>query len=111
MVCCAGVLGLSTVAHGRLLAEYATAPPTPAKQELIAALDARHIRYAYADYWTSYYVTFLTRERIVVASTEVVKVRTHNNEVDVHRGEATLISRRPCNGGEQLTAAFWSCKP
>lgn len=111
MVCCVGVLGLSVLAHVRLLAEYATAPPTPAKQELIRALDARQIRYAYADYWTSYYVTFLTRERTIVASTEVVKVRTHNNEVDAHRAEAVLISRRPCSGGEQLTPAFWSCKP
>jgi len=111
LVCCAGLLGLSVIAHGRLLAEYATAPPTPAKQELIAALDARNIRYAYADYWTSYYVTFMTRERIIVASTEVVKVRTHNNEVDAHRAEAILISRRPCAGGDQLTPAFWACTP
>lgn len=111
MVCCAALLGLSLLAHGRLIAEYATAPPTPPKQELIAALDARHVRYAYADYWTSYYVTFMTRERIIVASTEVVKVRTHNNEVDAHRGEAILISRRPCAGGDQLTPAFWTCRP
>ena len=45
-----------------------TRPPVAAKQELIAALDARGIRYAYADYWTAYYVSFMTRERIVVAS-------------------------------------------
>jgi hypothetical protein len=83
----------------------------PAKRELIRALEARQIRYAYADYWTSYYVTFMTGERIIVASTEVVKVRTHNNEVDAHRGEAILISRRPCAGGEELTPAFWACRP
>jgi hypothetical protein len=110
MLCCAAVLALSAIAHVRLLAEYATAPPVPAKQELIRALDARHVRYAYADYWTSYYVTFMTRERIIVASTEVVKVRTHNNEVDAHRAEAILISRRPCGDGEQLTPAFWACR-
>jgi len=105
------VVGLSAVAHIRLLTEYATAPPVPAKRELIRALEARQIRYAYADYWTSYYVTFMTGERIIVASTEVVKVRTHNNEVDAHRGEAILISRRPCAGGEELTPAFWACRP
>ena len=111
IVCCVAVVGLSAVAHIRLLTEYATAPPVPAKRELIRALEARQIRYAYADYWTSYYVTFMTGERIIVASTEVVKVRTHNNEVDAHRGEAILISRRPCAGGEQLTPAFWACRP
>lgn len=111
IVCYAALIGLSTVGHVQLIAEYLTAPPRPAKQDLIAALEARHIRYAYADYWTSYYVTFMTRERIIVASTEVVKVRTHNNEVDAHRGEAVLISRRSCATGQQLSAAFWACKP
>jgi hypothetical protein len=108
---CAALLALSLTAHARLLAEYATQPPVPAKQELISALEARGIRYAYADYWTSYYVTFMTRERILVASTEIVKVRTHNNEVNAHRGEAIRISRQRCDGGEQLTAAFWACRP
>lgn len=108
---CALIFAMSTITHVRLLAEYTTRAPVPAKQELIRALEARGVRYAYADYWTAYYVTFMTRERIIVASTEVVKVRTHNNEVDAHRAEAILISRHPCAGGEQLTPAFWSCRP
>jgi hypothetical protein len=78
---------------------------------LIRELDARHIRYAYADYWTSYYVSFMTRERIIVAADEAVKVRTYNRIVDGHRDEAIRISRRPCPGGEQLTPFFWGCKP
>ena len=98
-------------AHGRLLAEYATS----VADRVEAGPDPRarrpRIRYAYADYWTAYYVTFMTRERIIVASDEVVKVRTYNRLVDAHRDEAIRISRRPCPGGEQLTSAFWSCKP
>jgi hypothetical protein len=107
----AGILALSAVAHARLVAEYLTGPPLPAKQELIAALDARGIRYAYADYWTSYYVDFLARERIIVASDDIPKVRTYNRVVGEHRGEAIRISRRPCPGGEPLTSAFWACRP
>jgi hypothetical protein len=75
----------------------------------VRALEARGVRYAYADYWTAYYVTFLTQERIVVASDAIVKVRTHNRLVDAHRAEAIRISRRPCPGGQQLTPAFWAC--
>lgn len=108
---CAAVLTISTTAHVRLLAEYATHPPAALKQELIRELDARHIRYAYADFWTAYYVSFMTRERIVVASDDAVKVRTYNRLVDSHRTEAIRISRRPCPDGEQLTSAFWSCQP
>jgi len=81
------------------------------KQDLIRALDARQVRYAYADFWTSYYVSFMTRERIIVASDEAVKVRTYNRLVDDHRNEAIRISRRPCPGGEQLTPFFWGCTP
>jgi hypothetical protein len=108
---CAAIFAISLTGHVRLGIEYATHPPQPLKQELIGALEARHVRYAYADFWTAYYVTFMTRERIIVAADEVVKVRTHNREVDAHRGEAIRISRRPCDGGERLTAAFWSCRP
>lgn len=107
--CTAAVFVLSIAAHGRLLVEYATHPPVPLKQDLIRALDARGVRYAYADYWTAYYVTFMTRERIIVASDAVVKVRGHNRLVDAHRAEAIRIARQPCPGGTQLTPAFWSC--
>ena len=109
--CASAVFAVSIAAHARLLAEYATHPPVPLKQELIAALDARGVRYAYADYWTSYYVTFMTRERIIVASDAIVKVRPHNRLVDAHRAEAIRISRRACASGQQLTSAFWACAP
>jgi len=107
--CTAAIFVLSLVAHARLIAEYATHPPVPLKADLIRALDARGVRYAYSDYWTAYYVTFMTRERIVVASDAIVKVRTHNRLVDAHRAEAIRIARRPCPGGTQLTPAFWAC--
>jgi hypothetical protein len=111
ILCSAAILAVSITAHARLLAEYATHPPAPMKQDLIRELDARGIRYAHADFWTAYYVSFMTRERIIVASDDAVKVRTYNRMVDAHRNEAIRISRRPCPNGEQLTAAFWSCKP
>ena len=110
-LCCAAVFAVSLTAHVRLIAEYATHPPVPLKQELIRALDARNIRYAYADFWTSYYVSFVTGERIIVASDDAVKVRTYNRLVDAHRAEAIRISRRPCQGGEPITPQFWGCVP
>jgi hypothetical protein len=105
----AAVFALSAVAHAQLAAEYLSGPPLPAKIALVRALEARGVRYAYADYWTAYYVTFMTRERIIVASDAVVKVRGHNREVDAHRAEAIRLSRRPCPGGTELTPAFWEC--
>ena len=64
------IFALSVVAPRRACSPSTRrARRVPLKQELIRALDARDIRYAYADYWTAYYVTFMTRERIIVAST------------------------------------------
>jgi hypothetical protein len=112
VVNCSAVFAISIAGHARLLAEYTTGrQPVALKQDLIRELDKRNIRYAYADYWTSYYVSFMTRERIIVAADEAVKVRTYNRVVDAHREEAIRISRRPCDGGAQLTPFFWSCKP
>lgn len=112
-VCCAAIFAIALVGHARLLAEYTTAPPVAPKQDLIRELDARGVRYAYADFWTAYYVSFMSNERIVVAADDVVKVRTYNRVVDAHRAEALRISRRPCpgTGGEQLTRFFWRCVP
>jgi hypothetical protein len=110
-ICASLMFALSATAHVRLIAEYLTRPPVPMKQDLIRALEARGVRYAYADYWTAYYVTFMTRERIVVAADAVVKVRAHNRLVDAHRAEAIRISRSSCPGGERLTPAFWACVP
>ena len=110
-VCCAVIFAVSVAGHVRLIAEYSTDPPFAMKQDLIRALDSRGIRYAYADYWTSYYVSFMTRERIVITATEIPRVKSYERLVDAHRDEAILISRRPCPGGEQLTPAFWACRP
>ena len=109
--CCAAVFTISLAAHARLLAEYVGRPPVAPKQELLRALEARGIQYGYADFWVAYYVSVLSKERVILASEDVVKVRTHNRIVDAHRAEAVRISRRPCAGGEQLTPAFWACKP
>lgn len=105
------VLCVSAAAHARLIAEYLTAPPVPPKQHLIEQLDARGVRYGYADFWVAYYVTFMTRERVQLAATDAVRIRTYNRIVDAHRDEAKRVSRTPCAGGEQITSAFWICPP
>jgi hypothetical protein len=56
-------------------------------------------------------VTFLTRERIQLAATDAVRIRTYNRIVDAHRAEAVRVSRTPCAGGSQITPAFWLCAP
>ncbi len=111
MAATAIVLATSAAAHARLLREYVTETPMSAKQLLIEQLDARNIRYGYADFWVAYYVTFLTRERVQLAADDAVRIRTYNHIVDAHRQDAVRVSRRACPGGDQITPAFWLCAP
>jgi len=104
------VLATAAAADVRLLAEYLHRPPVPQKQLLIDALQERHIRYGYSDFWTAYYVTFLSRERIILAADDAVRIRTYNRTVEEHPGEAVRISRQPCPAGDRLTPAFWLCR-
>jgi hypothetical protein len=104
------VFAMSGVAHARLIGEYVTSPPVALKQDLVRALYAHHIRYGYADFWTAYYVDFMSREHIILTPEDAVKIRSYNWIVDAHRGEAVHVLRQPCAGGQQLTPAFWSCR-
>jgi hypothetical protein len=110
MAAAAIVLAASAVAHGRIVAEYLAHPPVAAKQQLTAVLEARNVRYGYADFWTAYYVTFMSRERVILAANDAVRIRTYNRIVEQHP-DAVLVSRRACPGGEQVTPAFWLCRP
>jgi hypothetical protein len=109
MAACAAVFAISIVAHARLLHEYLTRPPVSLKQELVHALEIRGVRYGYSDYWVAYYVDFMTRERILLAPEDIVRIRAYNRIIDAHLAEAVLISRKPCPGGQQITQAFWVC--
>jgi hypothetical protein len=105
------VLAASAAAHALIWREYLTRPPVAAKQELIRALEERHLRYGYADFWTAYYVTFMSREHVILAATDAVRIRTYNRIVDQHREVAVRVSRQRCAGGQQVTPAFWVCAP
>ncbi len=102
-------VAVAALAQGRLLAEYAAHPPVGAKQQIVRYLEARGIRYAYADYWTAYPLTFLTDERIIVASNDFVRIREYNRVVDAHRSEAITVSRAPCEGGHLIIRGVYDC--
>jgi hypothetical protein len=108
MAAAIAVFALSAVAHARLIGEYVTSPPVALKQDLVRALYAHHIRYGYADFWTAYYVDFMSREHIILTPEDAVKIRSYNWMVEAHSNEAVHVRRQPC--GQQLTPAFWSCR-
>lgn len=108
-----GFAAIAAVSHGRLLAEYLTDPPVSAKQIIVEQLHARGITYAKSDYWLAYSLTFLTNERVIVASEDLVRIAEYQRRVLEHRSEAYGISRHTwCEGYRPIVqAGVYLCPP
>jgi hypothetical protein len=101
---------LAFVAHARLWAEYLRKPPVPDKHIVMMSLEARGVKYGSADYWIAYYITFLTRERIILRSSDFLRIRTYDPIVAAHADEAVTVSRAPCPGGRALVEGVYLCR-
>jgi hypothetical protein len=111
MVLMLGWTATTTSGQVRLWAEYLTHPPAGVKRTIIRHLEVTGVKYAYADYWLAYYITFLSNERIIVHSTDLIRVAEYRTIVDAHLGEAVLISRTPCEGGREVIRRVYFCSP
>jgi hypothetical protein len=100
---------VSGVPHVRLWVEQTFHPPLAAKTMVIRNLDARGIKYAAADYWIAYYITFMTDERIIVAADSFARIPDYERIVLEHRAEAIHISRQPCDDGKQVVEGVYFC--
>lgn len=98
-------------AHGALLREYVRRPPTGGKQFIVRALEADGVRYAVADYWIAYAVTFLTNERTIVDSSDFMRIPAYRDAVAAHREGSVRISRTACDGGRAVAPGVYFCPP
>lgn len=99
---------ITTAASGRLLVEYVTHPHVGARRLVARHLEAQGVRYGTSDYWLAYSLTFLTNERVILASEDFIRIATYNRIVNEHRGEAIRVSRTPCDRGKPV-AGVWFC--
>ena len=68
------------------------------------------MRYAASRYWVSDALTLLTDERIIVKSSDFVRIREYEKVVDAHAAEMVRIERdRP--GGEEVMPRVYFCRP
>lgn len=96
----AGLLALFTIQQREWYAELAPDRETAA---IVECLDGAGIRAAFADYWVSYKVTFLTGERIVVAPTSGVD--RYPPYSDVARAQpATHLVEVPATGSAEAVS-------
>jgi hypothetical protein len=99
----AGVASLATLLTLFALEQrawYRQLTPDARSAQLIACLDRAGIREAYADYWVSYKVTFLTGERIVIApDTGVDRYPPYTARVRASPSAPRILDKMgsPCN--------------
>jgi hypothetical protein len=104
---------ISAASHGLLLDEYVNRRPASPHRALATYLVDHDIHYARADYWTAYVTTFLTREKVVIASTDTVRIDSYQREVAANETKAKLLQRQPCAGPgtEAVQGNYWVCEP
>ena len=99
--------------HAQILARSVLDPPLNSRLALASYLERQGVRYARADYWDAQVVTFLTEERVIVASETHWRISSYQDEVLVHAAEALTIRHRPCqtSGNEAVAGIYWVCSP
>ncbi|HEV3485792.1 MAG TPA: hypothetical protein VG106_10315, partial [Vicinamibacterales bacterium] len=105
------LIAVGALAHGRLLTEYVRDAPAGTKRMIARHLEASGIRYATSDYWLAYALTFLTNERVIVASEDLVRIQEYHRIISEHREDAVRVLRRPCVGGRMVIRGVYFCPP
>jgi hypothetical protein len=105
----AAVVLVAALSSVRLLAEYIRSAPASEKQMIVKELEARGVKYAVADYWLAYALTFLSGERIIVATEAYVRIDEYQRALEAHRGDAVRISRHGCDGGRPIRGGVFLC--
>jgi hypothetical protein len=95
----------------RLLAEYVRNPPPDEYRQLNVFLWDQGVRYGKAPYWTAYMIDFLSNERIVLNSSDVVRVLEYRNIVNQHLDDAFTVSNGPCVSPEAIAFQRWCLAP
>ena len=88
----------------RLIRASVADPPVSEHRQLVDYLLAHHVRYARAIYWDAYMVDFLSRERVITASTDIIRIQEYQDEVDAHAADAVTLQRLPCSGDERVAS-------
>ncbi|MCC7044365.1 MAG: hypothetical protein IT183_10905 [Acidobacteria bacterium] len=94
----------SVIDNGRLIAQMRTDPPPRSHRVMANYLMNHGIRYARANYWDAYVITFLSGERVVVASTGTVRISAYQAVVDDRAETAVTLVRQPCSEGVAVAA-------
>jgi hypothetical protein len=88
----------------RLIRASLQDPPGSEHRALVDYLLQQRIRYARAIYWDAYVVDFLSGERVITASVDVIRIPDYQKLVDQHAGAAVNLERLPCDGPRRVAS-------
>ena len=82
----------------RLVRASVSEPPSNEHREIADYLVSHQIRYARAIYWDAYAIDFLSRERVIVASVDLVRIPDYQRRVDENDAQRLQPAPRPVHG-------------
>ena len=95
-----GWSGLSAIDNYRQVARYVSGYEPNKIRDLANALEARGLHVAKAGYWRAYKLTFLTQERLKIASTDYERIEEYRRLADQEGNRLLRLQEKPCPGGE-----------
>lgn len=100
--------GVSLVDHASLLREYRVSPPPNDYRTLTTYLERAGIERGSAGFWDAYAVTFLSGERVRLASVDLVRIEEYQVALDAPGASSPRITLSPCDG--ERVAHWWVCR-
>ena len=96
---------VSAVDNARLWRRYQLGEPNPIR-EVADAIEARGYRVLEAPYWRAYKLTFLTQERLKIASTDFVRIEEYQALAFDQGPALRTLSDDACPGGEPVGVEY-----
>ncbi|BCS33419.1 hypothetical protein TBR22_A26460 [Luteitalea sp. TBR-22] len=96
--------------HVQLWREQLRTPSISNRELLGPALEARGLRYARSDYWTAYYVSFITQERVIVGADTLSRIDEYERTLARHAPEVVRIGTRPCGASAAIVPGYFVCR-
>jgi hypothetical protein len=92
--------------NGKLLTRYVTSQEPNTIRQLADALEARGLRVAEAGYWRAYRITFLTQERLKIASNSYQRIDEYRRLAEREGKGLMRLGEKPCPGGEAIVEHY-----
>jgi hypothetical protein len=100
---------VSAADHARLFAHYWSGKEPDEAQRIADELVARHIDVAAAGYWRAYKLTFLAKERVQIASTDMVRVEEYDARAQKAGDRLLVLQPSACISDQPPVRGWYLC--